>query len=47
LERKLQVTWHRDQRTVVLSIWHDATCVATFQLSAEDAARLIADLEAT
>jgi hypothetical protein len=39
--RRLQVTWHRDARTAVLSIWHGETCSATFQLPIEDAARLI------
>jgi hypothetical protein len=45
-DRGLQVTWHRENRTVVLSIWHGATCAGTFQLSIEDAARLVADLAA-
>jgi hypothetical protein len=42
--RRLQVTWHRDARTAVLSIWHGETCSATFQLPIEDAARLIGHL---
>ena len=42
--RRLQVTWHRDARTAVLSIWHGETCTATFQLAIEDAARLIGHL---
>ena len=40
----MQVTWHREQRTAVLSIWHRDTCTATFQLPTEAAARLIAHL---
>jgi hypothetical protein len=42
--RRLQVTWHRDDRTAVLSIWHGETCSATFQLPIQDAARLIGHL---
>ena len=43
-DRRLQVTWHLEQHTAVLSIWHDDTCTATFQLPTEAAARLIAHL---
>jgi hypothetical protein len=43
-ERRLQVTWHNDHRTAVLSIWHGDICTGTFQLPIEDAARLIAHL---
>jgi hypothetical protein len=40
----MQVTWHREQRTAVLSIWRRDTCTATFQLPTDAAARLIAHL---
>jgi hypothetical protein len=43
-DRRLQVTWHTDRRTAVLSTWHGETCTSTFQLATEDAARLIAHL---
>jgi hypothetical protein len=43
-DRRLQVTWHTDHRTAVLSIWHGDTCTGTFQLPIEDASRLIAHL---
>jgi hypothetical protein len=43
-DRRLQVTWHREHRTAVLSIWHGETCAATFQLPTDAAARLIAHL---
>lgn len=44
LGRRLQVTWHTDQGTAVLSIWQGDTCAATFQLPIEQTARLIAHL---
>ena len=43
-DRRLQVTWHDDQRTTVLSIWHGNACAATFQLPVEDNALLINQL---
>ncbi len=43
-ERRLQVTWHGEQRTTVLSIWHGDACAATFQLPVEDNALLISQL---
>ncbi len=43
-DRRLQVTWHDEQRTTVLSIWHGNTCAATFQLPVEDSALLITQL---
>jgi len=43
-ERRLQVTWHGEQRTTVLSIWHGDACAATFQLPVEDNALLITQL---
>jgi hypothetical protein len=43
-DRRLQVTWHDDQRTTVLSIWHGNACAATFQLPVEDSALLITQL---
>jgi hypothetical protein len=43
-DRRLQVTWHTDHRTAVLSTWQGDTCTGTFQLPIEDTARLIAHL---
>jgi hypothetical protein len=43
-DRRLQVTWHTDHRTAVLSTWQGDTCTSTFQLPIEDTARLIAHL---
>jgi hypothetical protein len=43
-ERRLQVTWHREEGIAVLSVWHGDTCTATFQLRTDAAARLIAHL---
>jgi hypothetical protein len=43
-DRRLQVTWHTDHRTAVLSTWQGDTCTSTFQLPIEDAARLIGHL---
>jgi hypothetical protein len=43
-DRRLQVTWHDEQRTTVLSIWHGNACTATFQLPVEDSALLISQL---
>jgi hypothetical protein len=45
-ERRLQVTWHGEQRTTVLSIWHGDACAATFQLPVEENALLINQLVA-
>jgi hypothetical protein len=43
-ERRLQVTWHPDQGTAVLSIWNGDVCTSTFQLPIDEAPRLIAHL---
>ena len=39
--RRLQVTHHPERRVVVLSVWHEETCTATFQLPVADAPALI------
>lgn len=36
----LRLTWHAERDQVVLSLWHDGTCAATFRLPAEEAPRL-------
>lgn len=40
----LRATWHHDRSLVNLSVWRDDRCTAAFQLSTEDAARLVAFL---
>lgn len=44
--RALRVTTHPDQDVVVLSIWQDDRCTATFRLGMADCAPLIALLAA-
>jgi hypothetical protein len=36
----LRVTWHPERDLVVLSVWQDDSCVATFRMSVEDVPRL-------
>lgn len=36
----MRVTWHAERGFVVLSLWHDDTCVGSFRLTVEEAARL-------
>jgi hypothetical protein len=36
----LRVTWHQDDDTFVLSLWHDDVCVGTAPLGATEAAGL-------
>jgi hypothetical protein len=38
----LRATWHRDERMLVLSAWHDGACVSSVRLTPTDAARLSA-----
>jgi len=42
--RTLRIARHTETERVVLSVWQDATCVATVRLAPEDVAELIADL---
>ena len=39
--RSMRVNWHVDAGLCVLSIWHEGTCVATFQLTRADVPELI------
>lgn len=43
-DRGLRVTTHSEEGIVVLSIWHDDRCAASFRLPVADAGRLIAVL---
>jgi hypothetical protein len=33
----LRLTWHTERDQVVLSLWHDGTCAASFRLPVEEA----------
>jgi hypothetical protein len=39
--RRMQATHHPDQRVVVVSLWHENVCTATFRLPVTDAPELI------
>ncbi len=36
----LRLTWHGERDQVVMSIWHDRTCTASFRLPIEEAPRM-------
>jgi hypothetical protein len=36
----LRVTWHPERDLVVLSVWHDDSCVGTFRMPVQDVPRL-------
>jgi hypothetical protein len=36
----LRVTWHPERDLVVLSVWHDESCVGTFRMPVQDVPRL-------
>lgn len=36
----LRLTWHAERDQVVLSLWHDRVCAASFRLPVEEAPRL-------
>jgi len=41
-DRALRVSWHEERGVVVLSLWRDATCAATFRLGVDEVPDLIA-----
>jgi hypothetical protein len=45
-DRALRVSWHEDRGVVVLSLWRDATCAATFRLGVDEVPDLIELLRA-
>jgi hypothetical protein len=45
--RSLRIAHHAETGRVVLSVWQDATCVATVRLAPEDVAELISGLART
>jgi hypothetical protein len=40
-DRALRVSWHSEADLVVLSLWRDNVCVATFRLSIDEVPELI------
>jgi hypothetical protein len=36
----LRLTWHGEHDQVVMSIWHDGTCTASFRLPIQEAPRM-------
>jgi len=42
--RALRVSWHTEAGIVVLSLWRDRTCAATFRLSIDEVPDLISAL---
>lgn len=44
IDRRLKVTWRAEHRLVVLSLWREDQCTATFRLRVADTPRLIAGL---
>ena len=43
-ERALRVTWHQEREVVVLSLWREAVCAASFRLDVDEVPDLIAML---
>ena len=44
-ERALRVSWHSEADLVVLSLWRDNVCAASFRLAIEDVPELIEMLQ--
>jgi hypothetical protein len=42
--RRLHVSWHGAERLIVLSIWHEDRCTASFRMPVQDAGRVIATI---
>ena len=43
-DRALRVSWHGEADLVVLSVWRDNVCVASFRLAVDEVPALIATL---
>lgn len=43
-DRALRVSWHQDAEVVVLSLWRDNLCAASFRLGLDEVPDLIAFL---
>ncbi len=39
IERRMKVSWHPERRVLVLSLWQEDTCTATFRLPVGDIRR--------
>jgi hypothetical protein len=42
--RRLHVSWHGAERLIVLSVWHEDRCAASFRMPVQDAGKLIATI---
>ncbi len=42
--RRMEVSWHRDEELVIVSLWHGSVCRATFRLPVDEAPMLIQTL---
>jgi hypothetical protein len=40
--RRLHISWHGAERIIVLSIWHENRCTASFRMPMQDAGKMIA-----
>jgi hypothetical protein len=45
-DRALRISWHAEADLVVLSLWRDNVCAASFRLSVDEVPELIAMLRA-
>jgi hypothetical protein len=43
-DRTLRVSWHPELKLVVLSLWRDGRCSATFRMPADDVPQLVSTL---
>lgn len=42
--RRLHVSWHGAERLIVLSVWYEDRCTASFRMPVQDAGKLIATI---
>jgi len=42
--RRMEISWHRDEELVIVSLWHGSVCRATFRLPVDEAPMLIQTL---
>jgi hypothetical protein len=42
--RRMEISWHRDEELVIVSLWHGSVCRATFRLPIDQAPMLIQTL---
>lgn len=45
-QRVLRLSWHTDRELVVLSLWRDDVCTASFRLAAHDVPGIVEVLQA-